>query len=171
MVLALNTLSSAPPCEATLISCSAPLDPDKLSEFDLTPSDVAQALREQNAQFAAGRIGAEPAPPKQAFTMTITTRGQLQTVEAFEKIILRAEDNGSLLRLRDVARVELGAQNYDFTATFNGEASVPTSIWAPQPMYSDTSKCRTTPSISSRKSARSHVRLCLNCFVQIVSGD
>jgi HAE1 family hydrophobic/amphiphilic exporter-1/multidrug efflux pump len=129
------------------------LDPDKLSEFDLTPSDVAQALREQNAQFAAGRIGAEPAPPKQAFTMTITTRGQLQTVEAFEKIILRAEDNGSLLRLRDVARVELGAQNYDFTATFNGEASVPIAIYLqPGANALDTAKAvrETMQELSSR---------------------
>ncbi len=105
------------------------LRPDKLAQFELTPSDVAAALREQNAQFAAGRIGAEPAPEEQAFTFTVTTDGQLESPEAFEEIILRSEGDGSTLRLGDVARVSLGAQRYEFSATYNGEPTVPLGIY------------------------------------------
>ena len=105
------------------------LRPDKLADFGLTPSDVAAALREQNAQFAAGRIGAEPAPAGQAFSFTVATRGQLSEVEDFERIILRADDEGGTLRLADVARVELGAQDYAFSATYRGESAVPMGVY------------------------------------------
>lgn len=105
------------------------LRPDKLAEFDLTPSDVAAALREQNAQFAAGRIGDEPAPEGQAFSYTITTSGQFSDVEEFENIILRSDAEGGTLRLKDVARVDLGAQNYAFSATYRGEPTVPMGIY------------------------------------------
>lgn len=94
------------------------LRPDKLAEYGLTPSDVAAALREQNAQFAAGRIGAQPAPEDQAFTFSVSTPGRMVTPEDFERIILRSDADGATLRLGDVARAELGAQSYDFTATF-----------------------------------------------------
>ena len=105
------------------------LRPDKLAEFDLTPSDVADALREQNAQFAAGRIGDEPAPEGQAFSFTITTSGQFSDVGEFENVILRANPDGGTLRLKDVARVDLGAQNYAFSATYRGEPTVPMGIY------------------------------------------
>ncbi len=103
--------------------------PDKLAQFQLTPSDVAASLREQNAQFAAGRIGAEPAIPGQPFTYSVTTRGQLDSAEEFERVILRSLDDGSALRLGDVARVELGSQNYAFSATHNAEPTVPLGIF------------------------------------------
>jgi len=105
------------------------LHPDKMAEYDLTPSDVAGALREQNALFAAGSIGAEPAPPNQAFTFAVSTEGQMSSVEEFENIILRADDDGGMLRLRDVARAELGAQNYAFSATYDGQAAVPMGVY------------------------------------------
>ncbi len=105
------------------------LRPDKLAEFGLTPGDVAAAVREQNAQFAAGRIGADPVAAGQPFTYAVTTRGQLSTPEEFENIILRSLDDGSALRLGDVARAELGAQNYSFSATYNGEPSVPIGVY------------------------------------------
>ncbi|PWV83163.1 efflux RND transporter permease subunit [Halomonas sp. A11-A] len=105
------------------------LFPDKLAQYDLTPSDVAAAINEQNAQFAAGSLGAEPSPPGQAFTFTVTTRGQLADPEEFEAIILRAEQDGSTLRLGDVARAELGSQNYAFSATYNGQNAVPMGIY------------------------------------------
>lgn len=105
------------------------LRPDKMAQYDLTPSDIAAAIREQNAQFAAGRLGAEPAPADQAFTFAVSTRGQLADPEEFERIILRAEQDGSTLRLGDVARAELGAQDYAFTATFNGRAAVPMGVY------------------------------------------
>ncbi|WP_312035970.1 efflux RND transporter permease subunit [Billgrantia desiderata] len=105
------------------------LSPDKLAQYDLTPNDVAAAIREQNAQFAAGSLGAEPSPPGQAFTFTVTTQGQLSDPEEFEAIILRAEQDGSTLRLGDVARAELGSQNYAFSATYNGQDAVPMGIY------------------------------------------
>ena len=105
------------------------LRPDKLAEFGLTPSDVAAAIREQSAQFAAGRIGAEPSPEGQAFTFTVTTRGQMSDASEFERIILRAYEDGSTLRLGDVARAELGAQDYGFDATYNGLAAVPMGVF------------------------------------------
>ncbi len=105
------------------------LNPDKLAEFGLTPTDVAAAIREQNAQYAAGSIGAEPSVSGQAFTFAISTQGQLDTPEAFERIILRSLDDGTTLRLGDVARAELGAQSYAFSATHNGEPTVPLGVF------------------------------------------
>lgn len=105
------------------------LRPDLMAQYGLTPTDVAAAIREQNAQFAAGRIGAAPAPPDQAFTFTLSTRGQLTTAAEFEDIILRSEPDGSILRLGDVARAELGAQDYGFSATYNGQPAVPMGIF------------------------------------------
>lgn len=105
------------------------LRPDKLAEYWLTPGDVAAALREQNAQFAAGRIGAQPAPPGQAFTYSVSTPGRLVQPEDFERVILRSDEDGRTLRLGDVARAELGAQSYDFSATFNAKAAVPIGIY------------------------------------------
>ncbi len=105
------------------------LRPDKLAEYGLTPSDVAAALREQNAQFAAGRIGAEPSPDDQSFTFSVSTPGRMVSPEDFERIILRSDADGATLRLGDVARAELGAQSYDFTATFNAKAAVPIGVY------------------------------------------
>jgi len=105
------------------------LRPDLLAQYELTPTDVVAAIREQNAQFAAGRIGAEPAPDDQAFTFAISTRGQLETAAEFEQIILRTDDDGNVLRLEDVGRAELGAQDYAFSATYNGQPAVPMGIF------------------------------------------
>ncbi|MAL33473.1 MAG: hydrophobe/amphiphile efflux-1 family RND transporter, partial [Marinobacter sp.] len=105
------------------------LRPDKLAQFELTPADVAGALRAQNAQFAAGRIGAEPAPEGQAFTFSVSAPGRLTSPEEFGEVILRSDDQGASLRLKDVARIELGAQNYDFAAIYNGGATVPMGVY------------------------------------------
>lgn len=105
------------------------LRPDKLAQYELTPADVAGAIRSQNAQFAAGRIGAEPAPQGQAFTYSVSVPGRLESTEEFGNIILRSDEDGASLRLKDVARIELGAQNYDFDATFNGEPTVPVGVY------------------------------------------
>jgi len=87
-------------------------DPERLSQRDLTVVDAINALQAQNVQVAAGSIGQPPVPEGQAFTYTINTLGRLESVEEFEQIILRSED-GRIVRMRDVGRVELGAQNYD----------------------------------------------------------
>ncbi len=105
------------------------LDPAKLAEHELTPNDVAAALREQNAQYAAGRIGAEPSPEGQPFTFTMTSRGQLEDPKEFEEVVIRTNAQGSSLRLKDVARVELGSENYAFSATYNGESAVPMGVY------------------------------------------
>ena len=88
------------------------LNPDRLASLGLTAGDVADAVRDQNLQAAAGQIGQPPAPRGQQFQYTVTTRGRLSTPAEFEDIILRTRADGSILRVRDVGRVELGAQSY-----------------------------------------------------------
>ncbi|MDB5641094.1 MAG: hydrophobe/amphiphile efflux family transporter [Hyphomicrobiales bacterium] len=105
------------------------LRPDKVAQYNLTPSDIAAAIREQNAQFAAGRFGEEPIKDPQAFTYSVTTPGRLADPREFENIIVRSDANGGALRLKDVARVELGAQNYAFSATYNGAPTVPIGVY------------------------------------------
>jgi multidrug efflux pump len=105
------------------------LRPDKVAQYNLTPSDIAAAIREQNAQFAAGRFAEEPMPGAQAFTYSVMTPGRLVDTRAFENIILRSDDSGGALRLKDVARVELGALTYGFSATFNGAPAVPIGVY------------------------------------------
>ncbi len=93
--------------------------PDKLAQYKLTPSDVADAIREQNSQFAAGQFGQEPMTRPQAFTYTAITKGRMVDPKEFEEIILLSDKNGATLRLKDVARVELGAQDYGFSGLYN----------------------------------------------------
>jgi multidrug efflux pump len=99
------------------------IDPAKLLSFGLSPADVNNAIRAQNAQVSAGSIGELPNVPGQAMAATVVVPGQLTTVEQFGKIVLRANTDGSAVRLRDVARVELGAQNYATSARLNGKPS------------------------------------------------
>jgi multidrug efflux pump len=97
------------------------LRPDKLAQYNLTPTDVSAAIQEQNAQFAAGRFGDEPNSGGLAYTYSATTDGRLPDAAAFENIILRSDSNAATLRLKDVARVELGAQTYNSTAFDNNK--------------------------------------------------
>lgn len=105
------------------------LRPDKVAQVNLTPGDIAAAIREQNAQFAAGRFGEEPMANRQAFTYSVTTQGRFADPREFEQIILRSDENGGALRLKDVARVELGSLNYATVATLNGAPTVPIGIY------------------------------------------
>jgi multidrug efflux pump len=107
------------------------LRPDKLAQLKLTPSDVSNAISEQNAQFAAGRIGAEPTNPEKpvAINYMVTTKGRLNTVQEFEDIILRAQSDGSIVRLKDVARVELGAKDYSSVSKISGNPAVNVGIY------------------------------------------
>src|SRR5512133_300301 len=93
------------------------LRPDKLASLGITPGDIQNALREQNAQAPAGRIGAEPAPPGQESQFNVRAMGLLKDPKEFEEIIIRANPDGS--QVKDVARVELGAQTYDLRARLN----------------------------------------------------
>ncbi|GAA5786243.1 efflux RND transporter permease subunit [Chitiniphilus shinanonensis] len=97
------------------------LDPDKLNNFQLTPNDVAQAIRGQNAQVSAGQLGGTPSVKGQRLNATITAQTRLQTAEEFRQILLKVNTDGSKVLLRDVARVELGNESYDTVARFNGK--------------------------------------------------
>ena len=105
------------------------LKPDRMAQLKLAPSQVAAAIREQNAQFAAGKVGAEPTNSPVEFTYTVTTQGRLQSAEEFENIIVRANPDGSKVRVKDIARVELGAKDYSFSATRNGQPTIPIGIY------------------------------------------
>ena len=96
------------------------LDPDKLASRQLTTQDVTAALARQNVQVAAGQVGQPPSPDGQRFQMTVTTLGRLSDPDQFEGIVIKASPSGQMVYLRDVARVELGAQNYDSYASRNG---------------------------------------------------
>ena len=95
------------------------LRPDKLVSLGITPDDIASAIREQNAQSPAGRIGAEPAPPGQEMQFNVRALGLMKSPAEFEDIIVRSNPNGSQVKVKDVARVELGAQTYDMRARLN----------------------------------------------------
>jgi HAE1 family hydrophobic/amphiphilic exporter-1 len=97
------------------------LKPDVLTRLGLTATDVQAAVRAQNSVNPAGQLGAEPAPPGQQLTYTVRAPGRLVEPEEFGNIILRENPDGSSVRLRDVARIELGAQNYQQYGTFNGK--------------------------------------------------
>ncbi|WP_104717898.1 efflux RND transporter permease subunit [Helicobacter trogontum] len=100
------------------------LDINKLSQNHLSPSEVAQVISEQNAQFAAGSFGAEPLRGQVAFTYSVTTQGRFIDPEEFGNIIIRSNADGSSLRLKDVARIELGAKDYSVSPLFKGKDSV-----------------------------------------------
>ena len=105
------------------------LRPDRMAQLGLTPSDVAAAVREQNAQFAAGKIGAQPTSAAINFTYTVNAKGRLSEPKEFENIIVRSMPDGSKIRVKDVARVELGGNDYDVTSMRNGKPSVGISTY------------------------------------------
>ncbi|MGH8568898.1 MAG: efflux RND transporter permease subunit, partial [Gammaproteobacteria bacterium] len=97
------------------------LDPVRMAQLALTPTDIANVVNEQNRDFPAGTVGREPAPRGTELTIPVITRGRMTEVNEFEKMIVRALPNGSMIRLKDVARVELGAQSYDLQGRFKGK--------------------------------------------------
>lgn len=117
------------------------LDPRKLKSRNLTTEDVANAIREQNVQVAAGQIGGPPAPAGTAFQYTINALGRLDTVEQFENIIIRAGEEGRIVRVKDVVvdphevdgqikkGVEIGAKDYTFSSTFNGKPCATVAVY------------------------------------------
>ena len=106
------------------------LKPDQMSQLKVTVPEIASALREQNAQFAAGKIGATPtAAEAQELVYTVTAQGRFSTVEEFENVIIRANADGSTLRLKDIARVELGSRDYDFLGQYNGKSATLVGIF------------------------------------------
>ena len=105
------------------------LDPEKMASRNLSTTDVVQAIEQQNTQVAAGQIGQPPVNTGQVFQFTISTMGRLTDPEQFSEMILKTDATGRLVRLRDVARIELGAQGYDQTCRLDGQPSVALSIY------------------------------------------
>jgi hydrophobe/amphiphile efflux-1 (HAE1) family protein len=104
-------------------------DTARLTSLDLTPSDVIRAVQAQNVQAPVGRIGAQPVPKDQQFQFNVQTQGRLTTPEQFGNIVIRSNSDGSVLHVKDVARVELGAQNEDVESRLNGQPAVAIGIY------------------------------------------
>lgn len=104
------------------------IDPAKLVGFSLTADDVTKAIAAQNAQVSSGSVGAEPSTPSQKVSALVLVKGQLSTPEEFGGIVLRANADGSTVRLRDVARVEVGGLSYQFTTRLNGKPTAGLSV-------------------------------------------
>ena len=105
------------------------LQPDRMASLRLTTNDVIRAIEEQNAQYAVGGIGQQPTSRGQQMSLTINTRGRLAEVAEFENIIVRAGSGGAMLRLKDVARVELGSRDYNFLGRINGRSATLVGIF------------------------------------------
>jgi len=105
------------------------LKPDRMAELGVTAAEIARAIQEQNAQFAAGKIGQPPIGEGQELVYTINAQGRLSTPEEFGDIILRTGEGTALLRLKDVARIELGSKDYDFTGLYNGKPATLVGIF------------------------------------------
>ncbi len=105
------------------------LDPDKLASLKLTADDVISAINEQNIQVAAGSIGSPPSLPTQAFQFTLTTKGRLATTEEFGNIIIRTGEDNSVVRMKDVGKIEMGAENYNSFSRLSGQHSASVGIY------------------------------------------
>jgi len=103
--------------------------PDTLAKLNITVNEIIEALTKQNSVNPAGQIGAEPVPSGQVFTYTVRARGRLTSVEEFENVIVRANPDGSIVRMKDVARVELGSQTYNMRGRINGRPAALIAIY------------------------------------------
>jgi hydrophobe/amphiphile efflux-1 (HAE1) family protein len=105
------------------------LRPDRMAQLGVTATDIANAIRAQNAQYATGNIGQNPSPQGQTLIYAVNVQGQLRDPEQFGNIILRSTGPGGVLRLKDVARVELGAQNYDLSSLADGDVATSIAVY------------------------------------------
>jgi hydrophobe/amphiphile efflux-1 (HAE1) family protein len=105
------------------------LRPDNMAQMGVTASDVITAVREQNSQFAAGKVGAEPLNSPVDFTMTMTTQGRLENPNEFGEVIVRSNPDGSKVRLKDIARIELGSVDYSVETKWNGKTAVGITVY------------------------------------------
>jgi len=103
--------------------------PDQLAKLNITIPEIVDAIQKQNTVNPSGQVGAEPAPKGQEYTYAIRSQGRLENPEEFERIVLRANPDGSLVRLKDVARIELGSQNYALQGRLNGKASAVLALY------------------------------------------
>jgi HAE1 family hydrophobic/amphiphilic exporter-1 len=105
------------------------LDPEKLASYGMTSGDVVRAIQEQNVQVSGGALGQEPTPTDAAFQLTVTTQGRFEDPRQFRSIIVQATRQGHLVRLQDIARIELGAQDYVTNSYLNGKPAVALAIF------------------------------------------
>jgi len=103
--------------------------PDQLAKLNITIPEIVDAIQKQNTVNPSGQVGAEPAPKGQEYTYAIRSQGRLESPEEFERIVLRANPDGSLVRLKDVARIELGSQNYALQGRLNGKAGAVLALY------------------------------------------
>src|SRR3954452_1573096 len=97
------------------------IDPDRLANLRIAPTEVIQAIQQENVQAAAGKIGSRPVPTGQDFELPITVKAGLEKAGEFEEIIVRRGDDGSIVRIKDVARVELSSENYESAGYIDGK--------------------------------------------------
>jgi multidrug efflux pump len=105
------------------------INPDTLAKLDITVNEIASALQAQNTVNPAGQLGGDPVPPGQEFTYTVRAQGRLASLEDFENVVVRARSDGALVRVKDVARVELGAQNYIRRGRLNGQPAALVAVY------------------------------------------
>ncbi|MDW3223088.1 MAG: multidrug efflux RND transporter permease subunit [Paracoccaceae bacterium] len=105
------------------------MDPDRMTGLGVTPTDVINAIQQQNVTVSAGQIGAPPSPTGQQFQYSVTAQGRLASVEEFENIIVRTGESGSVLRVRDVARVELGSSYYGVSGRYEGNPATVLAVY------------------------------------------
>ena len=105
------------------------MDPDRMTGLGVTQADVMSAIRDQNLTVSAGQIGAPPAPDNQQFQYTVTAQGRLATVAEFENIIIRTSDSGGVLRMKDIARIELGASSYSVSGQYEGQPATVIAVY------------------------------------------
>jgi len=105
------------------------LEPDKLKSLGMSPDEVAQAIREQNIQATLGSVGTAPAVPGQKMQFSLTAQGRLESAREFENIIIRSNEQGGMVRVKDVAEVELGSSSYSAAGKFNNEPSIALAIY------------------------------------------
>jgi HAE1 family hydrophobic/amphiphilic exporter-1 len=105
------------------------VDPNKLAALNMTTPEIGRAIETQNTVNPAGQVGGEPIPPGQPFTNTVLAQGRLETEKEFGNIVIRATSNGAFVRVRDVGRVQLGAQNYSQVSSYNGKPAAGLAIY------------------------------------------
>ncbi|HEY4813589.1 MAG TPA: efflux RND transporter permease subunit, partial [Chthoniobacterales bacterium] len=105
------------------------VDPNKLASLNITTPEIERAISEQNTVNPAGQVGGQPIPPGQPFTNTVLAQGRLETEEEFGNIVIRASSDGAFVRVKDVGRVELGAQTYSQVSSFNGKPAAVLAIY------------------------------------------
>jgi HAE1 family hydrophobic/amphiphilic exporter-1 len=103
--------------------------PEKLAKLGVTVPEILQAISQQNKVNPAGKIAGEPVPPGQDFTYAVRAQGRLESAEEFGEVVVRANPDGSMLRIRDIGRIELGAQNYAITSRFNGRPAATIALY------------------------------------------